>query len=311
MRATRSLHGEVPVVAGAHALSCRWSGISAHQSAQERGGVVAVFLHHRAGPVGAAREDGADEARRAGGRSARCWRPSTGIASSISCSVACTEVTASTSPRGPGQRRDASGGTVSRPAGAAAGLRAAATAACASSSWARAVVARAARARRGGRRPARRCGGSPARRASPRRRSGEVRAAARADGRPRLEGHHGAPAATPGGLDQSGLAQGGHRLAQGRPRDLEPGRRARARRAASSRAGRPRAGSPSPSCSTHASKAWWPRTGRSTASVRCVRRVAAVMRVILGSPQPGVNREWSEFRPILRYGLFTPRSERV
>ena len=78
---------------GLHALSL--SRPSAHEPAQQRGRVVAVLLHDPAGRSGFP--------ARIARTSAACWRSewamlvsSTGIASSISCSVACTEVTAST-----------------------------------------------------------------------------------------------------------------------------------------------------------------------------------------------------------------------
>ena len=52
--------------------------------------------------------------------------------------------------------------------------------------------------------------------------AGEIRAAARADGVRGRRVDDGAAAATAGGLDQPGLAQRGHRLAQRRARDPEP-----------------------------------------------------------------------------------------
>src|SRR6478672_9517478 len=59
------------------------------------------------------------------------------------------------------------------------------------------------------------------------------------------------------------------------------------------------------SCSTHASNAWWPRTGRRTASVRsCSGRAA--MEVILGSGRRAVNDQRSEVRPILGRCIYGP-----
>ena len=79
-----------------------------------------------------------------------------------------------------------------------------------------------------------------------RRVAGDVRAAARADGVRGLQRDHGAAAAAAGGLDQSGLPQRGHRLAQRGPRDVEPLGQLALGRQRSIRAGRRPAGSPWP-----------------------------------------------------------------
>ena len=146
-----------------------------------------------------------------------------------------------------------------------------------------------------------------------RRRSAVIRAAARADGVPGLSVTT-VPPPRPRVVSTSpACAQGGHRLAQGGAGDLEPlGEVALGRQRGAARVDA-RAGSRSPSCSTHASKAWWPRTGRSTASGRWwspgwrSRRSSSVPGHVAVN-RLGVNG-LSSYHFYTR--LFTPRTARV
>ena len=70
-RSLRVLTGSPSAVRAVRAGS-RWAR-SAEQAAQERGGVVAVVLHHLAGPVGGARRRWPGRSGGAGGASGRCW----------------------------------------------------------------------------------------------------------------------------------------------------------------------------------------------------------------------------------------------
>ena len=121
-----------------------------------------------------------------------------------------------------------------------------------------------------------------------------------------LERHDGAAAAAARGLDQPGLPQGGHRLAQGRPGDLQPlGELALGRQRAAARVDA-RAGSPWRAAPRR------PRTRGARAPAAAPPRGGgasgeAVMGSSSGPVGRGVNAQWSEFRPILRQELFTAR----
>ena len=210
-----------------------------------------------------------------------------------------------------GQRRRRSGGTASRPAGARPACGPSATVGVRLLELGQRVRRRARAAPPAPRRRARRCGGSPARRASPGGCAAVIRAAARADGVPRLERDDRAAAAAAGGLDQSGLAQGGHRLAQRRAGDAGAARRARARAAAWCRAGRRRAGSRWPAAprtprrrGARAPAAAPPRGGRWSADGGHARHPQARA----GTCQLTVNGLSSYH---FRAGVFTARTARV
>ena len=219
---------------------------------------------------------------------------STGIDSSISCSDACTEVTASMIRVEPvraatvrWKRESAwrcSAGRRRR-RHRVVGLR----------SRARSGVGEVAARRPGRPRRARRPGGSPGASSQSRRCSAETRAALRANV-PRARRVTTVPPPRPRVVSTSpawrSAAIASRRVAAAHRQPL--GELA-LRPAACCRPGRRPAGSRSPSCSTHASKAWCPRTGRSTASVRCSA----------GSGGHGVSLlrrsrrcQWSEFIPI-------------
>ena len=257
---------------------------------------------------------------RAGCRSASMLASSTGIALSISCSVACTDGHRLDDPREPVSAAMVEvearvGLPVHRPGRVAlttaawAALQALALLGVAASMPAASAAAP----------------GSTMRRKSSASCQSARRAAVRRDARPRRRGRgphrdHGAAAAPAGGLHQSGL-----RAARPSPRAGWPGRRpaarpARARAAACCPAGRRPAGSRVASCSTQASKAWWPRTGRSTVLAQAVDRAAdpagdgrsGAAEVTAASLTTGTRRcQWSEFKPFSASEPWTGSQRRV
>ena len=209
---------------GAHVSpSASSSGVVvSQQAAQQRGRVVAVLLHDLARPLGPPARIALHERGVLAVGVGDVGTRAPGSRSSISCSVACTEVTASTirgEPVSDGDREVEArvGLPVLAPAcgpSATVGVR--------PLELARAARRRASRSPRGAAAP-----GSTIRRKSS---ASSQSAACAADDpgrgpgrrRARLERHDRAAAATARGLDQPGLAQGGDRLAQRRPGDSEP-----------------------------------------------------------------------------------------
>ena len=187
-------------------------------------------------------EDRAPRSSRAAGRSGRCWPRAPGSRAASRRALACTDVTASTTRGEPVSvamvrcSRESACRWVPGPVGLAdrGQRRASARAATRSLSSAPAASAQAP-------------GSTMRRKASASSHSARLASCCRAEilaWSGRALGHDRAAAAPARGLDQPGLAQRGHRLAQRGPRDAHAARPARAPAAARSPPGRRPAGWP-------------------------------------------------------------------
>ena len=249
---------------GSCGLQCRRIAVrsSAEQAAQQRGRVVAVLSITRRARWPRPARIGVDDRARAGASEWSMLTSSTGIALSMSCRSAWTARHRPISERRLGHGGDRQVEAASRPAGArpgrcarddlVAGAPRAGPAGAAVSAAAGGDVAR---------RPARRPGGRPACPASSRLRAAEARG-------PRADGFAGPDARRRCRRRDRGWSRPVRPPAARRsPRAASPGRppsRSASSRSGGSvgRAGRRPSRIAVASCSTHASNAWCPRTGR-------------------------------------------------